>query len=45
MDTLNKIAPVKKKLARGNQMPFMAKEGAFKGNNGKVRTQKQLSNR
>ena len=26
MDTLNKIAPAKKKLARGNQMPFMTKE-------------------
>ena len=25
-DTLNKIAPIKKKYARGNQMPFMTKE-------------------
>ena len=26
IDTLNKIAPIKKKYARGNQMPFMTKE-------------------
>ena len=26
MDTLNKVAPVKRKYARGNQMPFMTKE-------------------
>ena len=26
VDTLNKIAPIKKKYARGNQMPFMIKE-------------------
>ena len=26
MDTLNKVAPIKRKYARGNQMPFMTKE-------------------
>ena len=26
IDTLNKIVPIKKKYARGNQMPFMTKE-------------------
>ena len=26
MDTLNRLAPIKKKYARGNQMPFMTKE-------------------
>ena len=25
MDTLNSFAPIKKKYARGNQMPFMTK--------------------
>ena len=26
MDTLNKVAPIKRKYARGNQMPFTTKE-------------------
>ena len=26
MDTLNKVAPIKRKYARGSQMPFMTKE-------------------